>query len=532
VKRVLALLLLAQPASADVCRVVDVDFTPTDELQIVAWIEQADGTFVDTIYITNKTGIYGIGNRPGRYDFNTGPVVKDMWPYGRRVNTFPVWAHRHGKTWPQVQFQDGNENGLSHAINVSSPEHQPFCRPMHATDDKALWDAGTCASAGNVFTDKGVFSATALSLYPPRVDVHRDPSLDSPSVDLYKSMNPFDAITHATPASGEATETSWALPADLADGDYVVWIEVSKTFDFNDTYNSTVYPSPVVAYGDFGKAYRGQPSIVYSVPITVGAAKTTAHSLSYVGYGDVDGGTGTLHPPDATITTDTPGTGASRLQIIPGSTGDRVEVCARPEANTAPPGAITDLAVTEITSFTASLAFTAPGTALHTCTGQPSRVAGYEVRYRAGAEMTAANFADSSLAAVAMVPVDAGTSQMFELDGLLPQTDYWVGVRAYDDCRNYSDLAITTLTTPYTQSGEVDACFVATAAYGSLMANDVELLRSFRDSVLRSTVFGELAIETYYTFGPPVAGVVGESELLRATARAALRPVIEKVRAR
>ena len=46
------------------------------------------------------------------------------------------------------------------------------------------------------------------------------------------------------------------------------------------------------------------------------------------------------------------------------------------------------------------------------------------------------------------------------------------------------------------------------------------------------TVFGELAIETYYTFGPPVAGVVGESELLRATARAALRPVIEKVRAR
>ena len=39
-KRVLALLLLAQPASADTCRVVDVDFTPTDQLQIVAWIEK------------------------------------------------------------------------------------------------------------------------------------------------------------------------------------------------------------------------------------------------------------------------------------------------------------------------------------------------------------------------------------------------------------------------------------------------------------------------------------------------------------
>ena len=164
-----------------------------------------------------------------------------------------------------------------------------------------------------------------------------------------------------------------------------------------------------------------------------------------------------------------------------------------------------------------------------TCTGEPSPVAGYEVRYRAG-EMTADNFADSSLAPVALAPAAAGSLQTFLLDGLLPNTNYWIGIRAYDDCRNYSDLAILPITTADRQSGEVDACFIATAAYGSLMANDVEMLRSFRDSVLRSTVFGELAIETYYTFGPPVAGVVGESELLRATARGVLAPVVAVVR--
>ena len=58
------------------------------------------------------------------------------------------------------------------------------------------------------------------------------------------------------------------------------------------------------------------------------------------------------------------------------------------------------------------------------------------------------------------------------------------------------------------------------------MANDVEMLRHFRDCVLQRTVLGELAVETYYTFGPAVAGVVGESELLRATARDALRPIV------
>ena len=65
---------------------------------MVAWIEKADGTFVTTLYITAKTGLYGLGNRPGRFDFNSGPIpdasrgVDDMWPYGRRVNTFPVWV--------------------------------------------------------------------------------------------------------------------------------------------------------------------------------------------------------------------------------------------------------------------------------------------------------------------------------------------------------------------------------------------------------------------------------------------------------
>ena len=78
--------------------------------------------------------------------------------------------------------------------------------------------------------------------------------------------------------------------------------------------------------------------------------------------------------------------------------------------------------------------------------------------------------------------------------------------------------------------GEVDWCFVATAAYGSLMANDVTLLRGFRDRVLESSILGELAVETYYTFGPIAAGMISESDLLRASARTILGPIIDWVR--
>jgi hypothetical protein len=43
-------------------------------------------------------------------------------------------------------------------------------------------------------------------------------------------------------------------------------------------------------------------------------------------------------------------------------------------------------------------------------------------------------------------------------------------------------------------------------------------------------VLGELAVETYYTFGPALAGVVGESDQLRGVARDGLAPLIAWVR--
>jgi hypothetical protein len=527
--RRLALLALLVPAGAHadrpegVCVQVSVDFTPAQSLQIVAWLETADGRYVDTVYITQKVGRFGLGNRPGRPDFNTGSRDGDTFPYGRRIQTFPVWAHRHGIEFPSVLFQNGDENNLSHPFAQSSPEAPPpYCRPIQPLEQE--FDAGSCASPA--YTDKGVLSPAMPTQYPPRSDLVRDPKIDSADVELYRALNPFDAVSRATPPGGVPATIAWAAPQTVDYGAYVLRVEASQTYDFNDTYNATTFPSPTdIPWSDYGKAWRGQPSIVYQVPFSIDEASTRATTSTFAGYGDPSGMTGTLNPPDATITTDTPGSGASRLQLVSdGAEMFRVRVRTKPELDAVAPAAVMELRPVEVGSRTATIAFFPSGD-----DGVKGSAAGYDIRVRADSPITDANFLDSAPVS-SPVEVDDEGNLTVALTGLLPLTDYYVGVRAHDNCFNRSELSVIKLTTGDRQVAEVDWCFVATAAYGSVMANDVGMLRRFRDSVLSSTVLGQVAIGTYYTFGPAVAGIVGESDLIRRTTRALLAPIVRRVR--
>jgi hypothetical protein len=528
-----AVAILAPPARvradsagpAPMCRVVSVEFTPggfaagteirdhnpdpEKELrwtvpetppQIVAWVEKPTGEYVQTLFITQNTGRYGMANRPGRFDFNSGPA----WPYGRRTTVFPVWSHKHGLSFPQVEFQTGGDDkdsNLSHELTRSSREPY-YCRPLLKIETQ--WDTATCASA--VFTDKGVFGARTSS-YPPRSDLNPVLGTDSPSVQMYRSMNPFDAVSQATPRLGSFASLSSPTP-DLSAGDYVLFVEVALEQDFNDAFNGPKYPSPSVTYGEYGVAYRGQPSVIYRVPFVVMDGVTIATTDTYAGYGDPDGLDGKIRPPDPTkITADVPNTGASRL-LLTSRDGQmfRVRVDARSEQDKVSPAPPGNMVITDAESSSATLTFVAPGD-----DDMLGTVSGYE----SASEL---QFSGDIVA--------SGQPQLLAVKNLLPETEYTVAVRAFDNCHNTSRVTSATFTTAPRPVGSVDACFIATAAYGSIMANDVEMLRRFRDMLLRKSVLGELAVEAYYTFGPPVASVVGESDLLRTTARDVLTPIV------
>ena len=49
------------------------------------------------------------------------------------------------------------------------------------------------------------------------------------------------------------------------------------------------------------------------------------------------------------------------------------------------------------------------------------------------------------------------------------------------------------------------SCFIATAAYGTPMAEEIQILRRYRDEFLLQTLPGKLVVDCYYRWSPPIA---------------------------
>ncbi len=82
--------------------------------------------------------------------------------------------------------------------------------------------------------------------------------------------------------------------------------------------------------------------------------------------------------------------------------------------------------------------------------------------------------------------------------------------------------------TPEAVNGLLDgkSCFIATAAFGSTMAPEVERFRQFRDGVLMKHSWGRAFVEFYYKHSPRAAKFIGDNEILRTLTRWLLYPIL------
>ena len=80
--------------------------------------------------------------------------------------------------------------------------------------------------------------------------------------------------------------------------------------------------------------------------------------------------------------------------------------------------------------------------------------------------------------------------------------------------------------TPSDSDDSDDACFIATAAFGSYMEPEVKILRDFRDRVLLTNFAGKAFVGLYYKCSPPVADFIAGHSNLRVPVRLILLPLI------
>jgi hypothetical protein len=94
------------------------------------------------------------------------------------------------------------------------------------------------------------------------------------------------------------------------------------------------------------------------------------------------------------------------------------------------------------------------------------------------------------------------------------------------------DGTVTDGTTLHFTTAIISGCFIATAAYGTPTAKQIDVLRAFRDDVLLKSTVGSRLVDLYYRLSPPVANFIAGNELLRTLVRDLLvDPIVRIVEA-
>jgi hypothetical protein len=90
----------------------------------------------------------------------------------------------------------------------------------------------------------------------------------------------------------------------------------------------------------------------------------------------------------------------------------------------------------------------------------------------------------------------------------------------------YGGTVIEGATLQFSTSSGGGGCFIATAAYGTAMAAEIQVLREFRDDYLLTNAAGRAFVDFYYRVSPPIAEFIAEHPSLKPIVRAGLAPVI------
>ncbi|MBC8068331.1 MAG: hypothetical protein IAG13_08355 [Deltaproteobacteria bacterium] len=534
---------------------IELHFKPVPNAQIAIWLVDANGEHVQDVFVTQATGTLGIGNRPGLWDF----LSSWRFPYGPRPQVLPVWAYARGKSYPALRFYDddsGDQESLGWHENTSSVEPY-FCRPLSEAENETIsTDTMTCPSPAVFSTDKGRFDGDAASPYPPRNDLTEfNPDKDSDDVPMFGALNDLDAISSATPEGRRLELLTAMVPRAIAEsGPLTAYLEINLEHDENGMWAFDRETDHFVdsRLSSYGVEYLGQPSVVYRVefdPMAVGFVATDG----YAGYGEWDGASGAINPPDDSISSDN-GSGADRLGLCTTTEGEAFRFGVYTHGSGEAPGdgvssddcegggpvggctmaplpPVTELALEPADFDRVDVEFTVPQMPVGT------ELRNVRLYYRTGDMPITEDNLDSAIKRVlgessCTGVLEPGATVTCELDQLFGNFTYQIGLELEDTCSNRTTLVAATTETPRQQFQTVEGfCFIATAAWGAPWTDRVAAMRWFRDRWLRQTGFGYALVEFYYANSPALARAIAPRPWARALARGLLAPFADLARA-
>jgi hypothetical protein len=105
----------------------------------------------------------------------------------------------------------------------------------------------------------------------------------------------------------------------------------------------------------------------------------------------------------------------------------------------------------------------------------------------------------------------------------VPAGDYAVRAMYGEQLWGETTFTVIETTTPRPPR---TGCFIATAAYGTPMAEEVQILRAFRDEYLLTNPLGEAFVNLYYRLSPPIAEFITNHPSLKPIVRTGLLPAV------
>lgn len=154
--------------------------------------------------------------------------------------------------------------------------------------------------------------------------------------------------------------------------------------------------------------------------------------------------------------------------------------------------------------------------------------------YGSNSALTGANPADVNLAIEYIdrsLEIEPNNPTFLNLKGLLIWNGLGDKARAKPLIERAAELAPRDITIQHNLKSLQDpnGCFIATAAFGTPVAYEVNELRLFRDKWLVYNRVGRLFIKTYYKVSPRIANFIQDKPFFKKVIRAGLKPLIQWV---